>query len=76
MASALDLADPQFSEFAELRSLHLEHFHEHINFENRRSSVSEIPENRQSSVSAVCGYWEESVLLSPSLLFPDLHQLK
>ena len=56
MASALDFADRQFSEFAELQSLELEHVRGHIDFENRQSSVSVVPDNRQSSNSAVCGY--------------------
>ena len=70
MASAMDFADRQFSELAELQSLELEHFPGHINFENRQRSVSVVPEHRQSSVSAVCAYWEESMLLSASQLFP------
>ena len=52
MAFALDFVDRQFSEFAELQSLELEQFHGHVDFENRQSSVSVVPEHRQSSVFA------------------------
>ena len=55
MASALELADRQCSEFVELQSLELEYSPGHIDLENGQSSVSVVLENRQSSVSVVCG---------------------
>ena len=59
LASALDLADRQFSELAELPSLELEHLPGHI-----------VLEMRESSVSVVGGYLERSMLLSAFLLLP------
>ena len=59
MASALDFADRQFSEFAELQCLELEHVPGHIDLEIR-----------ESSVSVVGGYLEGPMLLSASLLLP------
>ena len=75
MASALDFADRQFSEFAELQSLELEHLSGYIDLENLQRAVSVVLENRQSSVSVFCGYWEGSMLLSARLLFPAVRVL-
>ena len=60
----------QFLEFTEWQSLELQSPHPKANFENRRSSVSVVLENRQSSVSAIGRILGRFVPISVSLLLP------